>query len=166
MLYIGALLIVKGRYDFPKMLQVFTLIVFAVTFAGQLMGYRKSKRIPSQDYPFLHRLTLFFTIIVPSMAKSITASIDLLRLLDLAEESSESEGRMTFPLQGHISFRDVNFAYPSRPDITVLKGLSFDVKPGQCVGIVGYVAPLVRSLLAIRTQSLFISSCDQSVWFW
>jgi len=41
MLYVGALLITKGRYDFPKMLQVFTLIVFAVTFAGQLMGYRK-----------------------------------------------------------------------------------------------------------------------------
>ena len=39
MLYVGALLIVKGRYDFPKMLQVFSLILFAVTFAGQLMGY-------------------------------------------------------------------------------------------------------------------------------
>lgn len=79
------------------------------------------------------------------MAKSIAASIDLLRLLDLSEESSESEGRMTFPLEGHISFKDVNFAYPSRPDIEVLKGLSFDIKPGQCVGIVGYVATLVRS---------------------
>ena len=42
MLYVGALLIAKGRYDFPKMLQVFALILFAVTFAGQLMGYRKS----------------------------------------------------------------------------------------------------------------------------
>ncbi|GAA6064319.1 hypothetical protein JCM10212_006006 [Sporobolomyces blumeae] len=113
MLYVGALLIVKGRYDFPKMLQVFTLIVFAVTFAGQLMGY------------------------LPGMAKSIAASIDLLRLLDLPSESSESEGRMTFPLQGHIRFEDVGFAYPSRPDVSVLKGLSFEIKPGQCVGIVG-----------------------------
>jgi len=84
------------------------------------------------------------------MAKSIAASIDLLRLLDLSEESSESEGRMTFPLEGHISFKDVNFAYPSRPDIEVLKGLSFDIKPGQCVGIVGYVATLVRSRLTNR----------------
>ncbi|GAA6016228.1 hypothetical protein JCM11491_003775 [Sporobolomyces phaffii] len=113
MLYVGALLIVKGRYDFPKMLQVFSLILFAVTFAGQLMGY------------------------LPSMAKSIAASIDLLRLLDLPEESSESEGRMTFPLRGDIAFKDVKFAYPSRPDVPVLKGLSFSVKAGQCVGIVG-----------------------------
>lgn len=71
------------------------------------------------------------------MAKSIAASINLLRLLDLPEESSESSGRMTFPINGDISFQDVEFAYPSRPDAPVLKEVSFDVKAGQCVGIVG-----------------------------
>jgi ATP-binding cassette subfamily B (MDR/TAP) protein 1 len=134
MLYVGALLITKGRYDYPKMLQVFSLILFAVTFAGQLMGYREHFSPHSFEILSLIR---FLDRIVPSMAKSIAASIDLLRLLDLPEETSESQGRMTFPVHGDISFKDVEFAYPSRPDAPVLKGLSFDIKAGQCVGIVG-----------------------------
>jgi hypothetical protein len=40
MLYVGALLIVHGRYTFAQMLQVFTLIIFTITFSGQLMTYR------------------------------------------------------------------------------------------------------------------------------
>ncbi|GAA5960635.1 hypothetical protein JCM3765_005883 [Sporobolomyces pararoseus] len=130
MLYVGALLIVKGRYDFPKMLQVFSLILFAVTFAGQLMGY------------------------LPSMAKSIAASIDLLRLLDLSEESSELHGRMTFPIHGDISFKNVEFAYPSRPDVPILKGISFDIKAGQCVGIVG-ASGSGKSTIAALLQRLY-----------
>lgn len=43
MLYVGALLIVSGRYTFSKMLQVFTLIIFTITFAGSLMNYRESR---------------------------------------------------------------------------------------------------------------------------
>ncbi|GAA5867089.1 hypothetical protein JCM1840_001479 [Sporobolomyces johnsonii] len=130
MLYVGAVLIVQGRYDFAKMLQVFSLIMFSVTFAGQLMGY------------------------LPGMAKSIRAAIDLLRLLDLKTDTRESEGRMTFPIQGHVSFLDVNFAYPSRPDVPVLKGLSFDVKPGDCVGIVG-ASGSGKSTVAALLQRLY-----------
>jgi hypothetical protein len=46
---------------------------------------------------------------------------------------------MTFPIQGHVSFSDVKFAYPSRPDVPILKGLTFDIQPGECVGVVGFV---------------------------
>lgn len=42
MFYVGAVLVVKGRYDFAKMVQVFSLIIFSVTFAAQVMVYRKS----------------------------------------------------------------------------------------------------------------------------
>lgn len=73
------------------------------------------------------------------MTKSIRACIDLSRLLDLASETAESDGRMTFPISGNISFDNVEFSYPQRPDIPILKGMTFDVKPGECVGIVGCV---------------------------
>ncbi|MDO9415149.1 MAG: ABC transporter transmembrane domain-containing protein [Pararhizobium sp.] len=39
--------------------------------------------------------------------------------------------------QGSIAFDDVHFSYPSRPDYKSLKGLSFTVKPGETVAIVG-----------------------------
>jgi ATP-binding cassette subfamily B (MDR/TAP) protein 1 len=42
MFYVGALLIASGRYDFAKMLQVFSLIIFSVTFSAQILSYRES----------------------------------------------------------------------------------------------------------------------------
>ena len=40
-------------------------------------------------------------------------------------------------VRGEITFEDVHFSYPVRPDIQVLKGLSFTAKPKQTVALVG-----------------------------
>ncbi|MER9554989.1 ABC transporter transmembrane domain-containing protein [Mesorhizobium sp. M0323] len=39
--------------------------------------------------------------------------------------------------RGAISFDDVSFSYPARPDRAAVHGLSFQVKPGETVAIVG-----------------------------
>jgi ATP-binding cassette subfamily B protein len=41
------------------------------------------------------------------------------------------------PPRGEIGFHDVVFSYPSRPDVSALNGVSFRVKPGERVAIVG-----------------------------
>ncbi|RIK86415.1 MAG: ABC transporter [Hyphomicrobiales bacterium] len=41
------------------------------------------------------------------------------------------------PARGAVEFRDVSFSYPMRPDRAALEGLSFCVKPGETVAIVG-----------------------------
>jgi ATP-binding cassette subfamily B protein len=41
------------------------------------------------------------------------------------------------PGLGRVEFDNVHFAYPSRPDTSALHGLSFAVKPGETVAIVG-----------------------------
>lgn len=41
------------------------------------------------------------------------------------------------PARGAISFADVHFAYPGRPDLPALNGLSFSVQPGETVALVG-----------------------------
>jgi len=41
-------------------------------------------------------------------------------------------------LKGKIEFRNVTFAYPTKPDIDVLKNVSFVIQPGQSAGLVGY----------------------------
>ena len=41
------------------------------------------------------------------------------------------------PPVGSIAFRNVTFAYPSRPERPILQDLSFSVRPGETVAIVG-----------------------------
>jgi ATP-binding cassette subfamily B protein len=38
---------------------------------------------------------------------------------------------------GRVSLHDVSFAYPARPDVTVLDSFSLEVKPGETVALVG-----------------------------
>ena len=40
-------------------------------------------------------------------------------------------------LSGAVSLDTVNFSYPSRPDTSVLQGLSVDLKPGKTLALVG-----------------------------
>jgi len=40
-------------------------------------------------------------------------------------------------LSGAVSFDDVRFQYPARPDVTVIEDLSFSIAPGETVAIVG-----------------------------
>lgn len=40
-------------------------------------------------------------------------------------------------LKGEIRFDNVEFTYPSRPDIPVLKGINFDIRHGQKIALVG-----------------------------
>ncbi len=60
-------------------------------------------------------------------------------LMDLIDEDAEALNSNTTKLNfnGSVSFDKVNFAYPSRPDIQVLKNISFEVNPGEQVAIVG-----------------------------
>ncbi len=40
-------------------------------------------------------------------------------------------------MSADIQFCNVHFSYPSRPDVPILHGLSFNAKPGQTIAIVG-----------------------------
>ena len=41
------------------------------------------------------------------------------------------------PLRGEVEFRNVQFHYASRPEVEVLKGISFSAQPGEKVALVG-----------------------------
>lgn len=59
-------------------------------------------------------------------------------LMDILEETEEPEsGEVIHNLNGKVTFNSVRFAYPQRPEINVLDGISFTCEPGQTVALVG-----------------------------
>ncbi|KAI9182898.1 hypothetical protein H9P43_003810 [Blastocladiella emersonii ATCC 22665] len=61
------------------------------------------------------------------------------RLFEVAESKPTIVDGAVTPakLDGSVEFRDVRFAYPSRPDVEVLKGISFTAQAGTTVALVG-----------------------------
>eukprot|EP00117_Sycon_ciliatum_P031721 scpid37289/ scgid24759/ ABC transporter B family member 1; ABC transporter ABCB.1 len=69
--------------------------------------------------------------------QAVGASTRIFELMDRQPEMNCKGGVSKDTLQGRIVFEDVHFTYPSRPETEVLKGLSFSVKPGTVVAMVG-----------------------------
>ncbi len=74
-----------------------------------------------------------------NLQKSIGATEHLLEILD---EPAEDISPVTAiapenHLDGQISFRNISFHYPSRPDLTIMNDVSFDVYADQKVALVG-----------------------------
>ncbi|KAF8939988.1 P-loop containing nucleoside triphosphate hydrolase protein [Dissophora ornata] len=67
-------------------------------------------------------------------AYSIFNTIDRVPTID----SSNPNGAKPENVQGHIVVRDVDFHYPSRPDVPILKKMNIEIKPGQTVALVGH----------------------------
>jgi len=62
-------------------------------------------------------------------------------VMDLLDENSEDVPleliSSDFKLKGEIEFNNIQFNYPSRPDVEVLKNINFSIKYGQQVALVG-----------------------------
>jgi ABC-type multidrug transport system fused ATPase/permease subunit len=75
-----------------------------------------------------------------NIQKAVGSSERVLEIL--AEEGEEvsidaEENKVKKRIDGNISFNNVQFHYPSRPEIEVLKGVSFYAEAGQKIAIVG-----------------------------
>jgi ABC transporter fused permease/ATP-binding protein len=68
--------------------------------------------------------------------KAIGSSERVLEILQEEEESSEGTKKSKF--LGKIEFNQVSFEYPTRPEVEVLKALSFHVNPGEKVALAGH----------------------------
>jgi ABC-type multidrug transport system fused ATPase/permease subunit len=73
-----------------------------------------------------------------NIQKTIGATEDLFEILDTPTEPVSVELPTALKgFMGSIAFDSVEFSYPSRPDIQVLKGISFAVRQGEQVALVG-----------------------------
>lgn len=81
-----------------------------------------------------------FPEIYANVQKAIGASE---RVLEILEESTEDisinpeNNHIKQKINGSLKFENVQFAYPSRPEITVLNDVTFEAKAGEKIAIVG-----------------------------
>ncbi|AYL95743.1 ABC transporter ATP-binding protein [Mucilaginibacter celer] len=81
-----------------------------------------------------------FPDLYANLQKAVGASERVLEILAEQGEAIsmvENDNDIKQTIKGDVAFDDVVFAYPSRPEITVLKGISFHADAGQRVAIVG-----------------------------
>jgi ATP-binding cassette subfamily B (MDR/TAP) protein 1 len=88
------------------------------------------------------------------ITKSVQATRDFNRLLKLSTDTDESHGLTCPPIAGTISFNNVSFSYPERPEAPILRNLSLDIHEGESVAIVGSSGS-GKSTLAYLLQRLY-----------
>jgi ABC-type multidrug transport system fused ATPase/permease subunit len=73
-----------------------------------------------------------------SLQKGIGATERVFEIIDeMAEPVTIQDNSSRIKLQGSIEFRHIDFTYPSRPELPVLRDVSFTANPGEQVAIVG-----------------------------
>ncbi|XP_078573249.1 ATP-dependent translocase ABCB1-like isoform X2 [Branchiostoma floridae x Branchiostoma japonicum] len=111
----GAWLVANGHMNFRDVFLVLGAIIFGAMAIGEANSF------------------------VPNYAKAKTSATLMFRLIDRkpAIDSSSQEGEIPQSCEGEVSFRDVQFAYPTREKVTVLKQFSTSVSPGETLALVG-----------------------------
>jgi len=114
--YFASLLIESGDADFGGVMTAFMGIFYAGMGAGQAAA------------------------MMGDLTKAKVACHDMFKLLDRESKINglQPTGETPTSLEaGCIEFVDVKFFYPFRPQVQVLKGVSFKITKGQSVGLVG-----------------------------
>lgn len=113
-LWYGGTMLARGEMTFGE-LTSFLLYTFTVAFA---VGGLSS--------------------LYSDFAKAVGASTRVFELLDREPAVTRREDARTLSsVRGEIALCDVHFAYPTRPDTPVLRGLDLELHPGEVVALVG-----------------------------
>ncbi|XP_006815751.1 ABC-type oligopeptide transporter ABCB9 [Saccoglossus kowalevskii] len=65
------------------------------------------------------------------------AAEKVFELMDREPKITNTGRLMPGNVQGQIEFKNVSFTYPSRPDVCVLKNVTFKASPGEVIALVG-----------------------------
>jgi ATP-binding cassette subfamily B (MDR/TAP) protein 9 len=77
------------------------------------------------------------TSVYTGLMNAAGASEKIFEYLDIKPSLQVTRAYEPDRVQGAIEFRNVSFTYPTRPDAPVLKNVTFSVRPGEIVALVG-----------------------------
>ncbi|CAF1240166.1 unnamed protein product [Rotaria sordida] len=126
--------------------------LFLIIFCAYALGFwYGANLVREKGYSIGTVLTVFFSIItavfslgqaVPhlqALAQARGAAYTLWLIIDTPSKivSDSESGIKADDLIGDVQFTNVNFVYPSRPDVPVHNGLSFSAQQGETIALVG-----------------------------
>jgi len=128
-MYIGTVLI-KHSIDYS--LQYFA---FLMQFMDDFMGMQKSMMCIMLAATSVGQLGS----LVPDVGKAVRASKNTYDIMDRVPpiDVYSDKGHSLNEVHGEIEFKDVCFRYPTRPENSVLKGISFKAAQGKTIALVG-----------------------------
>ncbi|KAF2160111.1 hypothetical protein M409DRAFT_29408 [Zasmidium cellare ATCC 36951] len=110
--YVGSKLVVGGA-KVNDIITVFSMLIFTITNVSAILGF------------------------IPQIGSAKDTAGRLLALANMPTNSHEHLGDTRIVTVGDILFEDFRFAYPSRPEQTVLKNINLRLRPGTATAIVG-----------------------------
>ncbi len=80
-----------------------------------------------------------FGTLYTQIASAIGATERIQEILDTPSELpiQNNDNITDLKLKGHVQYQNVVFAYPTRKDLTILKGINIDIPSGQKIALVG-----------------------------
>lgn len=122
---------------------LFGAIVFII-WQGLLMTQGANPELSKEGFYQFVLFTIMMGASVGSLPdlyaaiqKTIGATEHLMDILDEDSELELNKGKVKTAINGSIEFQNVEFSYPQRPDVQVLKNVSFNVRPNTTVALVG-----------------------------
>ncbi|XP_018398759.1 PREDICTED: multidrug resistance protein homolog 49 [Cyphomyrmex costatus] len=116
-LYYGGYLVAREGLSYEKVIKISEALIFGSWMLGQALAF------------------------APNFNTAKISAGKIFKLLDRVPEITSppgSEGKdLDWKADGLIQYSKINFNYPTRPEMPVLKGLDLIVKPGQMVALVG-----------------------------
>lgn len=107
--------------------------------------------------------------IYAQVQRSIGASERLLEILDQKDEEGQQPVKQSLKLSGAIRYENVEFSYPTRSDVTVLKSISFSIQPGEKIALVGpsgsgksTIVSLLMRLYTPGSGAIFVDGRDST----
>ena len=144
--YVGGLYVESQTLSMSDMMRVLLGLVLTSVGAGQALAF------------------------LPDIKAAKSASHDIFKLLDEPSKVNpfdSSHADVIIRGGGHIEFNNVSFSYPQRPERPVLRNLSFTVKAGLKVALVGPSGSGKSSIMALLQRfydpqqgSLFLGGTD------
>ncbi|KAG9289947.1 hypothetical protein G9A89_010253 [Geosiphon pyriformis] len=129
------------------------LIMFILYCTYALAFWYGSKLVVSRDQTPGQVLNVFFSILVGALAlgnaapnissvgNALGAAAKLYDIIDripaIDKDNASGKKLTKSAVKGKIEFKNIDFHYPQRPDVPILKNFNLSIEPGQTVALVG-----------------------------